>query len=85
MVGEDQGRAIVMERDEILQTIGKQYDEVMGPLHFNYDKLPHVTCPCKKRVSIFHAYQCLYCAIWFCKKCAKEHFGPEHDEKEKLN
>ena len=30
---------------------------------------------CMKDISIVMAYRCLYCGIWFCRKCGKIHFG----------
>ena len=37
-----------------------------------------VTCTCGKSVHVHGAYKCSYCGLWFCRKCAEEHFV-EHD------
>ena len=35
-----------------------------------------VFCPCRKIIDVrVSAYKCLECGIWFCRKCAKRHFG----------
>jgi len=43
------------------------------------DKIPaqHTTirCGCLKLVHWSQMYRCLYCGLWFCKKCAEQHFG----------
>lgn len=33
-----------------------------------------VTCTRGLKLEIIKAYKCLYCGIWFCRRCAKEHF-----------
>jgi hypothetical protein len=38
-----------------------------------------VTCGCGRRVAIECMFRCYFCGIWFCPKCAKEHFGEEAD------
>lgn len=42
------------------------------------DKFPCVKLPCagcKKRVTMYKMYRCLYCGVWYCKECAEHHFG----------
>lgn len=34
-----------------------------------------VHCPCGQIRAIEVTFRCLYCGIWFCFKCAEEHFG----------
>ena len=34
-----------------------------------------VTCPCGRTVSLALAYNCLWCGIYFCRRCASRHFG----------
>jgi hypothetical protein len=29
---------------------------------------------CKKEIELASAYRCLYCGLYFCRKCAKIHF-----------
>ena len=67
------------ERDEILKQHRAQFIEIMKPFEFSYDAAPHVTCVCVKTVPIVYSYRCLYCGIWFCKACAKHHFGDSND------
>lgn len=33
-----------------------------------------VTCPCGRPILVRYAYQCFFCAIWFCQGCARRHF-----------
>ena len=34
-----------------------------------------VTCPCGLPRTVMNAYRCLYCEIYYCKRCAEIHFG----------
>lgn len=34
-----------------------------------------ITCPCERRLALVSSYKCLYCGVWFCRRCAEEHFG----------
>ena len=34
-----------------------------------------ITCVCDSEISLYEAYRCLYCGIWWCEPCAEEHFG----------
>lgn len=44
-----------------------------------------ITCPCGANKILIYMYKCLYCGIFFCKKCAKEHFKIKNkEEQEKL-
>jgi len=37
-----------------------------------------ITCGCcQKPTPIYWLYKCFYCGVWFCHKCAKEHFELE--------
>lgn len=64
------------ERLPILQAIKEQAGEL-------YDRdVPQVTCPCGKEVDLDYAFRCLYCEVFFCKRCAREHFGPQEDDDE---
>lgn len=38
---------------------------------------PQVTCRCSEKMPIQYMYRCMECGLWFCKSCAKEHFGLE--------
>lgn len=38
-------------------------------------RLATITCPCGRKRSVVKMYQCLYCKIWMCDPCAKQHFG----------
>jgi len=41
------------------------------------ESLVWITCPCRRRIALRAAYKCLYCGLWFCGQCAKEHFDRE--------
>ena len=30
---------------------------------------------CQKIINLARLYKCLYCGVWFCRRCAKKHFG----------
>lgn len=34
-----------------------------------------VTCQCGVKIPVIWAYRCWYCGVWFCEKCAREHFN----------
>lgn len=34
-----------------------------------------VTCECNTILPVEAAFRCLYCGIWFCRRCAERHFG----------
>lgn len=34
-----------------------------------------VTCPCGWRRGLTLTHKCLYCGIYFCVRCAEQHFG----------
>jgi len=39
-----------------------------------------ITCGCGTRMRQHQAYKCFYCGVFFCEKCAAEHFGKTKDE-----
>lgn len=39
-----------------------------------------VVCACKKAFHAKDMYQCFYCDVWHCEKCAEEHFGMTKEE-----
>ena len=39
-----------------------------------------VTCVCGNKIYLRVAYKCLYCGIWFCRSCAKRHFGTNEEK-----
>jgi len=46
---------------------------------FRLAKEPHPKLPCggcEGEFPIRFLYRCLYCGIWYCRACGKEHFGP---------
>lgn len=57
-----------------------QYRRQFTELHEQPDVF--VTCDCGHRLPVKHAYRCYFCGIWFCAKCAEDHFGPrpQHNE-----
>ena len=34
-----------------------------------------VRCGCHKLLPLIYMYRCLYCGLYYCKKCAEVHFG----------
>ena len=38
-----------------------------------------VTCVCGQAVGIHMSFRCFYCGVWFCHRCAREHFGVPAD------
>jgi len=39
-------------------------------------ELPRVTCAeCDRKLPVTFMYHCLYCEMFFCKRCAQFHFG----------
>lgn len=60
--------------NELLEIVAAQAKEVVLMVRVK------VTCPCGRRVSVYyHTYRCFYCGVYFCKKCAKRHFGIVHN------
>ena len=41
----------------------------------NTDRVVYVTCPCGHRTPLWYAYKCAQCGAYFCKDCARRHFG----------
>lgn len=39
-----------------------------------------VTCPCGKERAALLMYRCLYCKVYFCDRCAEDHFGKTVEE-----
>jgi hypothetical protein len=37
----------------------------------------HVTCGCGRSMAIECLFRCFFCGVFFCEKCAREHFGEE--------
>lgn len=60
------------ERLEILTLIRDQTRELWGTTR--------VTCAsCKRKVPVRFMYQCFFCGLWFCKRCAAVHFGTDQE------
>lgn len=39
-----------------------------------------IDCPCGRNGALYFFYRCFFCDIYFCKICAKDHFGiSNHD------
>jgi len=60
------------ERIPTLETIKNQASELNG------SELA-VTCPCGREGNVQDMFQCLYCEVWFCRKCAQDHFDDGDD------
>jgi len=55
------------ERDQVISTVQKQCAEI------GFEVM--VTCgKCGAKLRLIYTYRCIYCGIWFCYRCAKEHF-----------
>jgi len=50
-------------------------DERGGPVDPMSSAL--VTCGCGRRMAIECLFRCFFCGVFFCPKCAREHFGEE--------
>lgn len=62
------------DRYATLKTVGKQYAKI-------YNKhLPTIECPCGREYRINNMFKCLYCEVFFCRSCAKEHFGQSREK-----
>jgi hypothetical protein len=57
-------------RITVLTASRDQWDE----LH-EQKPYPNVTCPCGRKIVVTKAYRCLHCGIFWCRPCAKRHFG----------
>lgn len=55
-------------RDHLRSTIRQQLVEI---------QTTHaVTCSCGRGpLSVGNVWRCYFCGVWFCRKCAKAHFG----------
>ena len=40
---------------------------------------------CQKSTPIYWLYKCFYCGVWFCHKCAEEHFNIEKVKYDEAN
>lgn len=61
------------EKIEILRFARRQIDQVLD--------LKPITCACcEKDHPILHVYRCYFCGLYFCRLCAKEHFGHHSGE-----
>lgn len=56
------------ERIAVLRAIGAQARDLNGAERT-------VTCPCGRERNVRSMFQCLYCEVWFCRRCAGVHFG----------
>lgn len=58
-----------------LKLAAKQFKEVIAT--------NKVTCECGRTIPLRFAYKCLYCDLWFCTKCAGDHFGETREAYQK--
>jgi len=63
------------ERIPVLEAIKEQARDLN-------DAETTVECPCGRERNVQDMFQCLYCEVWFCKRCAKEHFDSMGDSNE---
>jgi hypothetical protein len=57
------------QRDDILTANYEQAKELADQSN------TEVTCPCGAVRPLRTTFQCFYCGIYFCPRCAKDHFG----------
>jgi predicted sulfurtransferase len=70
----------VEERNEQLNTIAGQQRDLVGALE------AVTACgACGWPRSIKRMVRCLYCSIWYCERCAEEHFGETRADYRKRN
>jgi len=65
-----------MTKQENRTIIVKQTREVIRESN-KHKPAVEVVCTCGVKKNILYMYKCLYCGIFFCKKCAQEHFEKE--------
>lgn len=41
---------------------------------------PAIRCECGNLISVQSVFRCLYCAEWYCQRCAEIHFGMTREE-----
>lgn len=58
--------------DERRTLVRRQFDQLKGPAE--------VTCVCERTIPVRFAFQCLYCGVWRCMRCAEIHFGKTREE-----
>lgn len=63
-----------MSREEILDVLIKQSRQLR-----EIARTP-VTCPCGEESQLRFTSRCFHCHVYFCSRCSKKHFGPEHPE-----
>lgn len=56
------------DRVPVLETIRDQGEELLR------ETSPTVTCPCGASGPVHESYRCYMCSIYFCPRCARDHF-----------
>lgn len=64
------------DRLKNLQIVSDQHHETVDQSRADVNcRLMTITCPCGWKRGVMNMYQCLYCGIWYCHRCAETHFG----------
>lgn len=63
------------KREAVLRAIADQAAELRG------EDEAGVTCPCGASGPLRLMYRCLYCEVFFCPRCAADHFGEDGRER----
>ena len=64
----DWNKTAKLYRDQQSELIEQESDNVTV-------KMAVVTCCCGLKRGLHLMYKCLYCDVYFCKRCAEQHFG----------
>lgn len=62
-----------------IELIKRQWAEATEYITFSgqVDSATTVTCGCGRCMAIECLFRCFFCGVWFCERCAREHFGEE--------
>jgi len=64
------------ERREKLKFMGEQVSLICDQHKLGTPaRYVKIRCGCNKLIRLIDAFRCLYCGIYYCKKCAELHFG----------
>lgn len=71
------------DKKQLQYQFGQQSEDVID---FMYKQIRQsmrestVTCGCGNRQPLRYMFRCYYCGVFFCHKCAGEHFGKTREE-----
>lgn len=74
------------ERSKILTLVRDQETEIYQQSNAGITvRMATITCQCGAKRAVVRSFKCLYCHVWFCQKCAEEHFGKTVEQNRKEN